>query len=133
MINDPKAVEIVKSLDYDFGKWDKWKSLMGAIMRLRMFDQHAQEFLDKYPNGTIVEIGCGLGTRFERLDNGKARWFELDLPDVIELRKHFFQDEQRRTAVAASVLDTDWMEQVAATGGPWMFISEAVIIYLEGE
>ena len=31
----------------------------------------------------------------------------------------------------ASVLETDWMEPVAATGGPWCFISEAVIIYLE--
>ena len=31
----------------------------------------------------------------------------------------------------ASVLETDWMETVAATGGPWCFISEAVIIYLE--
>ena len=131
MFKDPKAVEMVEALDYDFGKWNK--SLAAVVIRLRMFDQYVQEFLEENPNGTVVEIGCGLDTRFERLDNGKARWFEIDLPDVVELRRQFFQDEQRRTSLAASVLETDWMEQVAATGGPWMFISEAVIIYLEEE
>ncbi|MEM9504654.1 MAG: class I SAM-dependent methyltransferase, partial [Cyanobacteria bacterium P01_E01_bin.43] len=131
LIRDPKAVEIVAALDYDFAKWQKSKALAGATLRTRMFDQDVQAFLAKHPTGTVVEIGCGLNTRFERLDNGQARWFDLDLPDSLALRRQFFQDEPRRTMLEASVLDTDWMEPVAATGGPWCFISEAVIIYLE--
>lgn len=131
LIQDDKAVEIVDSLDYDFSKWKKSKALAGATVRTRMFDQDVQAFLSEHPTGTVIEIGCGLNTRFERLDNGQARWFDLDLPDTIALRQQFFQDEPRRTMLEASVLDTDWMETVAATGGPWCFISEAVIIYLE--
>ena len=131
LIQDKKAVSIVESLNYDFSKWEKSKSLAGATLRTRMFDQDVQTFLSEYPSGTIVEIGCGLNTRFERLDNGQARWFDLDLPDSLALRRQFFQDEPRRTMIAASVLETGWMETVAATGGPWCFISEAVIIYLE--
>ena len=132
LIQDEKAVKIVDSLDYDFAKWMKSKTfLAGATLRTRMFDQDVQTFLTEHPTGTIVEIGCGLNTRFERLDNGQARWFDLDLPDSIALRRRFFQDEPRRTMLEASVLDTDWMEPVAATGGPWCFISEAVIVYLE--
>ncbi|MEL6223790.1 MAG: class I SAM-dependent methyltransferase [Cyanobacteria bacterium J06627_8] len=131
LIQDQKAVAIVDALDYDFSKWKKSKSLAGATLRTRMFDQDVQAFLSEHPTGTIVEIGCGLNTRFERLDNGQARWFDLDLPDTIALRRQFFQDEPRRTMVEASVLETDWMETVAATGGPWCFVSEAVIIYLE--
>ncbi|MEO1296029.1 MAG: class I SAM-dependent methyltransferase [Cyanobacteria bacterium J06636_16] len=131
LIQDEKAVQIVESLDYDFAKWQKSKSLMGATLRTRMYDQDVQAFLNQHPTGTIVEIGCGLNTRFERLDNGQAHWFDLDLPDSLALRRQFFQDEPRRTMLEASVLDTDWMEPVAATGGPWCFISEAVIIYLE--
>lgn len=96
-----------------------------------MFDQYVQSFLSDHPTGTVVEIGCGLNTRFERLDNGQAHWFDLDLPDSLALRRQFFQDQPRRTMIEASVLDTDWMEIVAATNGPWCFISEAVIIYLE--
>ncbi|MGB3300994.1 MAG: class I SAM-dependent methyltransferase [Phormidesmis sp.] len=131
LIQDEKAVEVVNALDYDFSKWEKSQSLFGATLRSRLFDQDVQAFLSKHPTGTIIEIGCGLNTRFERLDNGKALWFDLDLPDAIALRRQFFQDEPRRTMLAASVLETDWMETVAATGGPWCFISEAVIIYLE--
>ena len=131
LIQDEKAVKIVDSLDYDFAKWKNSKSLAGATLRTRMFDQDVQAFLTEHPAGTIVEIGCGLNTRFERLDNGQARWFDLDLPDTIALRQQFFQNEPRRTMLEASVLDTDWLETIAATGGPWCFISEAVIIYLE--
>lgn len=131
LIQDEKAVEIVSTLDYDFSKWEKSSALKGATLRTRIYDQDVQAFLSEHPAGTIVEIGCGLNTRFERLDNGKARWFDLDLPDTLALRRQFFQDEPRRTMLEASVLETDWMEPVAATGGPWCFISEAVIIYLE--
>lgn len=133
LIQDEKAVEIVNALDYDFSKWKKSKTLAGATLRTRLFDEDVQTFLSSNPTGTIVEIGCGLNTRFERLDNGKARWFDLDLPDSMALRRQFFEDQPRRTMLAASVLDTDWMETVIDTGGPWCFISEAVIIYLSPE
>ena len=133
LIKDEKAVEIVSALDYDFSKWKKSRALAGATLRTRLFDQDVQAFLTEHPTGTVVEIGCGLNTRFERLDNGQAQWFDLDLPDSLALRRHFFEDQPRRTMLEASVLDTDWMEPLAATGGPWCFISEAVIIYLEPE
>ncbi|MEO0409803.1 MAG: class I SAM-dependent methyltransferase, partial [Cyanobacteria bacterium P01_A01_bin.135] len=106
LIQDPKAVEIVNALDYDFSKWEKSRSLTGATLRTRMYDQDVQAFLNEHPAGTVVEIGCGLNTRFERLDNGQVRWFDLDLPDTIALRRQFFQDGPRRTMLEASVLDT---------------------------
>jgi O-methyltransferase involved in polyketide biosynthesis len=131
LLRDPKAVEIVEQLDYDFSKWEGIRSLVGASLRTRMFDEEVRAFLAEHPGGTVVELGCGLNTRYERLDNGTARWFELDLPDSMALRRQFFEDTPRRTMLAASVLQTDWMEIVAATGGPWCFVSEAVLIYLD--
>lgn len=132
LIQDKRAVEIINCLDYDFSKWrNASKSLTGSVIRTRMFDADVADFLKAFPAGTVIEIGCGLNTRFERLDNGIARWFDLDLPDTIGLRRLFFEDSHRRTMIAASVLDPEWMEAVAATGGPWCFISEAAIIYLE--
>ncbi|MEM9453268.1 MAG: class I SAM-dependent methyltransferase [Myxococcota bacterium] len=130
LLEDPRAVEIVDQLDYDFSKWNSG-SLAGACLRTRIFDEFARRFLEQNPAGTIVEIGCGLNTRFERIDNGRARWFELDLPDVIDLRRQYFEDAPRRTMIAASVLDEAWMDPVLEAGGPTIFLSEAVIIYLE--
>ena len=131
LLRDPRAVEVVRRLDYDFAKWEGGRSLKGAMLRARMFDRYVEDFLAAHPDGTVVEIGCGLDTRFDRVDNGRVRWFDLDLPDAIALRRRFFDDEPRRTMVAASVLDRAWMDAVAATGGPWMFVAEAVLIYLD--
>ena len=131
LLRDPRAVELVRRLDYDFAKWEGGRSLKGAMLRARMFDRYVEDFLAAHPGGTVVEIGCGLDTRFDRVDNGRVRWFDLDLPDAIALRRRFFDDEPRRTMVAASVLDTGWMDAVEAAGGPWMFVAEAVLIYLD--
>ncbi|MDE2773353.1 MAG: class I SAM-dependent methyltransferase [Gemmatimonadota bacterium] len=131
LLCDRRSVEIVRSLDYDFVKWQGGFSLRAAMLRARMFDRYVEDFLDTHPGGTVVEIGCGLDDRFERVDNGRVRWFDLDLPDAICLRRRFFDDKLRRTMVAASVLDTAWMEAVEATGGPWMFVAEGVLIYLD--
>ncbi|MEL7046890.1 MAG: class I SAM-dependent methyltransferase [Pseudomonadota bacterium] len=131
LLCDEKAKEIQESLNYDFGKWRKTGSPLGACLRTVMFDEYVRAFLNEHPLGTVVEVGCGLNTRFERIDNGRATWFELDLPDSMALRRQFFDDEPRRTMIDANVLETDWMARVAATGGPWCFVSEAVLIYLD--
>jgi O-methyltransferase involved in polyketide biosynthesis len=131
LIDDPKAVEMVEAIDYDFSRFDGSMSLPGSVLRTRIFDRWVVRWLEANPTGTVVEIGAGLNTRFERLDNGAARWFELDLPEVVALRRRFFDDTDRRTTVAASVTDDTWHDTVNATGGPWFFAAEAVLIYLE--
>lgn len=130
LISDPKAVEMVETIDYDFSRFDGSMSLIGSVLRTRIFDHWISRWLHSHPAGTVVEIGAGLNTRYERLDNGQARWFELDLPDALDLRRRFFADTERRTLLAGSVLDEDWLDTVAATGGPWLFVAEAVLIYL---
>jgi O-methyltransferase involved in polyketide biosynthesis len=57
----------------------------------------------------VVEIGAGLNTRFERLDNSRVHWFHLDLPEAVRLRRGFFTDTGRRTTLAGSVLKPNWM------------------------
>ncbi len=120
------------ALPYDFGRFDGLPSLMGTVLRTVLFDSWVRDFLTTHPSGTVVEIGTGLNTRYERVDNGHARWFELDLPDVIEVRRSFFTDTPRRTMIAASVSDSAWTERVAAdSDGPYFFSAEAVLPFLD--
>jgi O-methyltransferase involved in polyketide biosynthesis len=79
----------------------------------------------------VVEIGTGLNSRFDRTDNGQVHWIDLDLPDTIELRRRFFADSGRRQMVAASVLDQDWLPAVADNPGPYFFVAEGVLVYLD--
>jgi len=56
LIQDRKAVEIVDALDYDFSKWKKSKSLEGATLRTKMFDQYVQSFLSDHPRCDEIHV-----------------------------------------------------------------------------
>ena len=131
ILEDPKAVEIVDSIDWDFRRFGQRRRVVGCTLRSAMFDVWVQDFLQRHPEGTVVEIGAGLNTRFERLDNGRLHWYDLDLPDMVELRRKFFSDSGRRVTLAASVLDADWIETVRRSPGPYFLVAETVFAYLE--
>jgi O-methyltransferase involved in polyketide biosynthesis len=130
VLRDPKAVELVRSIDYDAAKYGRGAGGSVTVLRTAIFDFWVREFLARHPAGTVAEIGTGLNTRFERVDNGQVRWFDLDLPDTIELRRAFFADTERRRMIAASVLEEDWIPEVAQSGGPYFFAAEGVLVYL---
>jgi O-methyltransferase involved in polyketide biosynthesis len=131
ILYDRKAVEMVESIDWDFRRFGQGWRVFACALRSAMFDVWVADFLGRHPEGTVVEIGAGLNTRFERLDNGRVHWFDLDLPDAVELRRRFFADTERRTTLAGSVLDSNWIETVRRSRGPHFFVAEAVFVYLE--
>jgi len=130
VLRDPKAVEMMASIDYDAAKYGRGAGGTVTVLRTAIFDFWVRAFLDEHPAGTVVEIGTGLNTRFERVDNGAVHWIDLDLPDTIELRRAFFADTDRRRMVAASVLDEAWLPIVAESPGPYFFVAEGVLVYL---
>lgn len=46
------------------------------------------------------------------VDNGKANWYEVDFPEVIEFRKKYIAEEENRNFLAYSVFENDWYNQV---------------------
>ncbi len=133
---DTKAVEIINQIDYDFSNIEKTQSVSqhGWIARSLHIDQMIKEFIDKYPNATIVNIGCGMDTTFTRIDNGKILFYELDLPDVIALRKNFYEETDRHKSIASSFLETEYFKEITVNdsilfiaGGVFMYFSEQQI------
>jgi O-methyltransferase involved in polyketide biosynthesis len=131
-LRDPKAVEIVGSVHIGAG-YTAQRGGFVMVTRTLIFDGWVREFLREHPAGTVVELGTGLNTRFERVDNGTCQWIDLDLPDTIEVRRRFFADTSRRRMAAASVLDPGWHDVVAGYPGPYFFICEGVLVYLDQE
>ena len=130
IIVDPQAMEMVRAIDWDFERFGQRWRVVSCTLRTAMFDEFVAEFLRGHPEGTVVEIGAGLNTRFERLDNGRLHWFDLDLPDVVELRRKFFADTARRVTLSGSILDSDWIARVRQSPGPYFFVAETVLVYL---
>jgi len=134
MIKDAKAAAMVDQLACDFSRFRMQRhDEIAVIMRMRKFDSHVSDFLARNPDAVVVHIGCGLDTRFERVDNGRVEWFDLDVPDVMELRRKLISNESRRYhTLAASVFDDGWLEEVNHyKPRPFMFLAEGVFPYFE--
>jgi len=132
VLHDKKSFEIASQLDYDFESFNKaWTSYYGVLARAYTMDEEIKKFIEKYPDCVIVSIGCGLDTRFERLDNEKIRWYNLDLPEVIEIRKLFFKENDRVKNISKSVFESDWTKEVVTNGKELLIISEGVFMFFD--
>ena len=127
ILHDTTAAEMVDSLDYDFDQHDT-RNTTGSVWRASIFDQFVRDFLTDHPDGTVVDLGCGLSTRSDRLDNGTAHWIDLDVADSIALRRNFFDDSDRYTMIAGSIFDTEWYDRIPREQ-PTLLLSEAVLLY----
>jgi methyltransferase (TIGR00027 family) len=137
LIKDEKAVVLVQRMDQHFlrdklAKVDQ-ETRVAIVLRSREFDRHARDFLARYPEAVVLHIGCGLDSRFERVDNGQVEWYDLDLPEVIELRRKLIGGEgERYHLLACSVLDSAWLDAVSVRRQrPFLFLAEGVFMYLE--
>lgn len=133
LLVDPTALRIVKAVDYDFQTMvDNLSPLtqLAWIMRSVWTDEVIRGFLAKHPGATIVNVGCGLDTTFDRVDNGALTWYDLDLPDVIDLRRHFILETDRRIFVSASLLEPEWMDQIRVQDNV-LFVADGVLYYFE--
>ena len=99
-------------------------------LRSRKYDDTARGFLDRHPDGVIVNMGCGLDTRFFRIDNGEMLFYDLDLPDIIDLKRRLVPANDRYHLLAGSVLDHGWMGQIQNAGRPVLILAEGIFMYL---
>jgi O-methyltransferase involved in polyketide biosynthesis len=130
---DKTALEIIDSVDFDFSQMTNNVpeiSQVAWIARCKRFDIIVKDFITKHPEGTIVNIGCGLDTSYERINDNIIKWYDLDLPDVIELRKKFLKETDKRKFISRSFLDTSWFEDIVIDDKV-LFISTGVFVYFE--
>ena len=145
ILSDPKSVEIMTELNKTLsrsentldrtlvsGMLDK-KLVVHIAIRAKKYDDYARDFLKRFPDGVVVNIGCGLDSRFLRIDNGRVVFYDLDLPEIIAIKKAFFKETERYHLIASSVLDFDWMAPVLRHKGPFLFMAEGVFMYLDGK
>jgi O-methyltransferase involved in polyketide biosynthesis len=137
LIKDEKAVALVNQMGYDFSRIKQIKmdedDKVGVILRNREFDRYARDFMECHPQAVVVHFGCGLDARFERVDNGTLEWYDLDLPDVIELRRQLIGGERARYhLLGCSVFDSAWLNTLNVhRWRPLLFLAEGVFMYFK--
>lgn len=134
IVVDEKAAEMVSQIEYDFDKFTKSKlSQLGVCIRTYLLDNAISSFLKRHDDAVVINLGAGLDTRYARLNPEKATWYDLDVPEGIELRKKFFQETEQYRFVPASMFDTDWMGAIEVGDRPVLFVAEGVLMYFEEE
>ena len=131
---DEKAIELVEKIDYDDLDAGDDQPLQGLelsffhtahqldlpefglfTLRAWQFDEMAKKYVAAHPRASVVNLGAGLDTTFYRVDNGLIHWYDLDLPEVIDVRKQLLPEPDRVTYIAKSIFDPSWCKDIRHT------------------
>lgn len=80
--------------------------------RLVAMDDRVGNFINRYADGIIVNVGAELDTMFGRVDNGRIKWYNVDLPERIDLRIKYMDTRDREVNIGENILDYRWLEQI---------------------
>jgi O-methyltransferase involved in polyketide biosynthesis len=131
ILGDTFADAAVRRIDFDFDRLKLPKD--GAItlpIRARHLDQWTRDFLADHPVATVLHIGCGLDSRVYRIDPpATVSWYDVDQPEVIELRRRLYPERHHYEMIACSVTEPHWLERIPATS-PVLVVAEGLVMYL---
>ena len=127
-VRDRKALDIVESLDIDTKKLDRTVPHEYVIARTVLFDRAVKEAIGREPQALCVNLRCGLDDRYVRVDNGWIQWFNLDSPEVIEMRKKAFHETKREKMRECDILDPNWTDCVPKDL-PVIIIAEDLLLH----
>lgn len=136
---DKSAKELCDKLDYDFSelelKKDKFSYEFGALeAAMRQLDimWEIKDYLKKYPNATIVNLGCGLDQTGKACDNGTCKIVNIDFPEIIEIRENLIDLTDRELNIACDLTDYSWMDNLDGSEGV-VFFAAGVFHYIKKE
>ena len=139
ILRDPWADEAMRHIDYDLSKqltgvasWSIWKDIGPTIIATRAatFDQLTTRFLADHPDAVVLQVGCGMDSRAFRVNLlAGVEWFDVDYPDVIDLRRQLFPGRDHYHMIGAPLDDLHWLDEVPR-GRPGLTIAEGVLHYL---
>ena len=132
--SDPKAVKLIKRIDYDFSKIDEALRFEGILLnatRAKQFDDKVKGYIAEHPRASVINLGAGLDTTFYRVDNGLIHWYDLDLPNVIGLRRQLLPEPDRTTYISKSLFDASWCKDVKNTENGVFMMSGGVLVYFK--
>ncbi len=128
---DEKAREILDQIDYDFSAVRiPRKTNITLCIRASRMDVVCREFMMKHPGCVVLHPGCGLDSRFYRVDDGRVEWYDLDFGEVIELRRKFYAETERYHLIASPVMDLTWLQKIDAKGRTVLVVAEGLLMYL---
>ena len=140
IFRDPYADEITNRLDYDFAGLDQkknsyaWKfGTLAGILRSRDILYEMEKYLSCHPNAAVVNLGCGLDQTPLSADNGRMTLYNIDVKEVIDMRKMLFSPRERVIDMAADLNGNNWIDGIDGSGGIFLFAMGVFMYFKKDE
>ena len=132
ILEDKKAEEIISLAGYDEKKLKVSKKLQALLtIRAYIIDVHTQEFIKKHNSDcNIIQLGCGLDSRYIRMNNNKIKWYDIDFYATIEMRKKYYKKSENYKMIASNVCNFSWIDKIEDLNKPTLIIGEGLFMYL---
>lgn len=139
LFEDKEAERICEMLDYDFASKQKMmESPAGLFGALEVAQRHydllweIRDYLKTHPEASVVNLGCGLDDSFRKADNGLCQGYNIDLPDVIEIRDELLGTAKREVNIGCDLNDHSWMDLIDGSKAA-IFFAAGVFYYFHRE
>jgi O-methyltransferase involved in polyketide biosynthesis len=131
ILGDTYAEAAVRRIDFPFEKLAVGGGAAITLpFRAKHLDGWAREFLDAHPSATVLHMGCGLDTRVFRIDPpDTVRWYDVDLAEVIELRRQLYPDRPDYEMITTVAGDLRWLDGIPGDR-PVLVVGEGFVQYL---
>lgn len=140
LFKDDGAARLMSRIDYDFSSLES--NSRNAMQRFGFLEVavrqynlawEARDYLKTHPNAAVVNLGCGLDDTGRHCDNGTCRIYNIDYPDVIEVRNDLIPPGAREVNMACDLNDTSWFQAIDASGGAVFFASGVFYYFLRSQ
>lgn len=137
IIKDEKAEEIIQLAGYSQKKLKTTKSnQIFLTIRAKLIDDYTLDFIRKHDgNCTVIQVACGLDSRYLRMNDPNVKWYDLDLYGTIELRKKFYKNAKNYKMIESNVCNFTWIDKIDPEDlkKPTLIIAEGLFMYLSEE
>lgn len=121
LFQDSTAAELMEKVDYDFSALKRQANglmqtfgTLEVAMRQSDLAWEVRDYLKARPKAAVVNLGCSLDNTGRACDNGRCRIYNVDLPNVIEMRNRLLPAGDREQNLALNLKDPDWLEAIDA-------------------
>jgi O-methyltransferase involved in polyketide biosynthesis len=128
---DPKALSLEGYLpDESVQKKSSEYSLLASVARYYNLDSMVKAFISKNAKCNLVYLGAGFETAYYRLNETKAIFYEIDLPEVINVRRDILGESPNEVLIAVDIFNLDWSKEIDQTN-PTLLVVSGVFQYFK--
>ena len=129
---DDTALSLKDRIPEGVSKGSSEYTYLASVARYYNTDGMERDFVRRNGRSSIVHLGTGLETAYLRLSDLDAHFYDMDLPEVIGMRRELLPPSDNETLIAGNLFDMRWADEVDGTL-PVMILVLGVFQYFHEE